>query len=350
MWEHRAQSFGPPRLGLFGISTAVGWALLCSASCSTGEPFHAADNAAGGTSGSGSGSGGATPATGGAGTAGQHQQTGEAGESHEAGGDASAGGASTEPQAGAGGSDPLSCPANSGDCNEDPDDGCETALDTATDCGACGKACSAPTAPFCAKVSGKYTCTNPAQVLLNQRAELPCVAEAAGIPELCESVAMRTTNCPQGGKVVSHTVTIGGKEGATYDVSVRIRGVLEPKVYTGGKDAGNHFYIGGTAHASNYNIFSIAVSAPAQTYFLNSADADGELYRSFSVDHTQVIPIKSGATVTLQIVDPDCALVRNCQSFTGACSPYVLDGIPPAPAGFNGQFVHLDVIKVVARP
>jgi hypothetical protein len=92
------------------------------------------------------------------------------------------------------------------------------------------------------------------------------------------------------------------------------------------------------------------VSAPAQTYFLNSADADGELYRSFSVDHTQVIPIKSGATVTLQIVDPDCALVRNCQSFTGACSPYVLDGIPPAPAGFNGQFVHLDVIKVVARP
>lgn len=352
MWDYRAQPFEPARLRLFGIVAAVGWAVMCCASCSSGDAFHAADDAAGASAGAGTvggtgGSGGSPPATAEAGAAGESNDTGG---TIADGGEASTGGApSSEPQAGAGGTAPLSCAMNTADCNRDIDDACETSLDTATDCGACGKACNAPLLPFCAKVSGQYTCTNPAQALLNQRTELPCVAEASGIPELCESVAMRNVNCPKGGKVVSHTFTMGGAEGATYDVSLRIRGVLEPKVYMGGKAGNNHFYVGGSAKASNYNVVSLAVSAPAQTYFLNNADADGELYRAFSVDHTEVIPIKSGASVTLQIVDPDCALVRNCQAFTGACSPFVIADVPPAPAGFNGQFVQLDVVKVVPR-
>lgn len=40
----------------------------------------------------------------------------------------------------------LACPVRSGDCNDDPADGCETNVDTnPRACGACGVTCSAPT-------------------------------------------------------------------------------------------------------------------------------------------------------------------------------------------------------------
>lgn len=43
------------------------------------------------------------------------------------------------------------CDAGLGDCNTDPADGCETTLDTLTDCGTCGMACALPNAtPTCA--------------------------------------------------------------------------------------------------------------------------------------------------------------------------------------------------------
>jgi hypothetical protein len=38
----------------------------------------------------------------------------------------------------------IACPAGVGDCNGDPADGCETALDTPSNCGACGLACALP--------------------------------------------------------------------------------------------------------------------------------------------------------------------------------------------------------------
>src|SRR5690606_16095998 len=42
---------------------------------------------------------------------------------------------------GAGVCDIASCAAGYGDCDEDPANGCETPLDSLTDCGACGTSC-----------------------------------------------------------------------------------------------------------------------------------------------------------------------------------------------------------------
>jgi hypothetical protein len=155
-------------------------------------------------------------------------------------------------------------------------------------------------------------------------------------------------SCPvQGGKIVQRMITIGGLGSVVYDVTLRIRGVLEPKTYAGGKPETNHFYVGGAPTASIYNTFSIAVSAPAQTYFLNYDEGQGESNRVFALDHTKVIQMIGGATITLAIGDPDCTMVRNCASLAGPCSPYVIPDVAP-PASFDEQSVQIDVVSVTA--
>jgi hypothetical protein len=154
-----------------------------------------------------------------------------------------------------------------------------------------------------------------------------------------------------GGKVTQQMLQLGGDPNVLYSVTLHVRGVVEPRTYVGGKDAGNHFYVGGTGQQpSNYNSFSVVVSSPAQTFYLN-ADTKAEGYRVFTLDHQKAIVVAGGATVTLQVMDPDCAMVKNCQSAqANTCTPYVVAGVPPAPAAYNGQFVQLDVVSVAATP
>lgn len=240
----------------------------------------------------------------------------------------------------------LECPAGHGDCNADPTDGCEATLDSAAHCGSCA-ACDGTT-PDCTAEGRTYACTNPFAALSGKRLEQPCF-EPLPTAALCGSLADRSMCKEMGGSVVVRSFTMAGEPGKIYDVSLRIRGVVEPRIYLGGKDAGNHFYVGGMPQVgSGYNAYSIAVSSPAKTYYLNSADAQGELYKIYSLDSTQVIPIAAGASVTLQVVDPDCAMVKNCQSFEGACAPNVVKDVLPA-TGFNGQFLQVDVVKVTAQ-
>lgn len=53
-----------------------------------------------------------------------------------------------------------SCATGRDDCDNNPDNGCETNATTETNCGACGKACAEPT-PLCSVgINGVATCTN----------------------------------------------------------------------------------------------------------------------------------------------------------------------------------------------
>jgi hypothetical protein len=144
---------------------------------------------------------------------------------------------------------------------------------------------------------------------------------------------------------------MSGEAGTIYEVVLRIRGVVEPKIYDKGQAGEDHFYVGGEPTPTNYNAYRLQVSMPAQTYFLNSVSAMmgetmGATRYVFPLDHTKAISIAGGATVELAVTDADCLMVKNCKSSAGACAPYVIDGIAPAPAGYNGQFVHIDVASV----
>jgi hypothetical protein len=77
----------------------------------------------------------------------------------------------------------------------------------------------------------------------------------------------------------------------------------------------------------------------------------GESRYVFTIDHTEVVRIEGGATVTLASADADCLMVRNCVDVkVQPCQPYVINGIPPAPGAFNGQFIQMNVVSVKPAP
>lgn len=334
-----------PLTAVGGVGLFVAYLLGVPTACSSGKPFSGMPpdgsgasggetDATAGSSGSGNGDAGSNGVAGGSGGGGE---TGQAGDGGSAGAEASDGGAD-------GG--PLTCAEGTANCNGNAADGCETTLGTAQNCARCGQACQDPQ-PSCEKVDGKLSCSNPAQPLSGKRIELPCVADAESVPQLCPTVADRHNACPAEGKVVKQTIKLSGAAQTLYDVTLHVRGVVEPRTYVGGKDAGNHFYIGGTGQQpSNYNTYSVVVSSPVQTFYLN-ADTQAESYRVFTLDHQKTIVVEGGASITLQVVDPDCAMVKNCQSFAStSCVPFVVADVPPAPQSYDGQFVQLDVVNV----
>jgi hypothetical protein len=151
--------------------------------------------------------------------------------------------------------------------------------------------------------------------------------------------------CTNGGNPVctssnafSESVTMGGESGVTYDVTLRIRGVVEEKTYTGGLPSGR-FLTGGDPAADGYNVTKLEVSEPAGTYHLNAGTSGVE--RVWELDETATIPIRAGATVTLSVLPLDGLQIANND---GTGQPVIPSGLPPAPDPFPGQFVQLDVV------
>ena len=240
---------------------------------------------------------------------------------------------------------PPTCPAGLADCNGNAADGCEQRIDTDMRCGACNVSCTGLT-PFCS-TTGAPRCVNPAAALDQQRLETPCTSiPNAQTPDLCTWRPLGT-DCPATGLFLNKMVTFGGRAGAPYDVTIRVRGVVEPKAYTGGRGGADPFYVGGQPTSTGYNVLRLTVSSPPQVLYLNSDQGEGESHRVFAVDYMKTIRINGGAGLTLEVSDSDCAVVRNCQSFaTSACTPLVVAGVPPAPMGFNGQFLQFDVVAI----
>ena len=132
--------------------------------------------------------------------------------------------------------------------------------------------------------------------------------------------------------------TFGGEKGKRYKVTLRIRGVVEPMMYKGGKQVGEYFYIGGEPNNNTYNIYKIAVASPASHYYLNRQNAVG--HKIFTIDYTETIEIDGGSAITFHGNGQNGRLISNF-------SKLVVPGIAPAPQPYNGQFVQLDVLDVV---
>jgi hypothetical protein len=140
-------------------------------------------------------------------------------------------------------------------------------------------------------------------------------------------------------------VTFGGDPSVTYDVELRIRGLTEPKDFSGGEVQQQYFQIGGTPGSNDYNIYSITVGDPAQVYTLNRNEM-GVGHYTFMLDYTVTIPIQGGTTVTLTMIDPNNIAIANPGGSSGSSEPYVVPEIPPFPEPFHGQFIQMDVLSV----
>ena len=131
-----------------------------------------------------------------------------------------------------------------------------------------------------------------------------------------------------------------GKESANYRVTLRFRGVVEQKGYTGGINDGQYWQEGGDPDGASFNIYKLEISSPAQVFYLNRGTSG--INRVWAIDYTRTVIITSGATITLTAQTIDGAQIRN----TDGANPVLVPDVSPYPGAYNGQFVQMDVVSV----
>lgn len=143
-------------------------------------------------------------------------------------------------------------------------------------------------------------------------------------------------------------VVFGGDPSVIYDVEIRLRGLVEPKAFTGGEVQQEYFQIGGTPDGNDYNIYAIDVGDPMQRYTLNR-NANGVGHYTFAIDYTVTIPVRGGTEVRLTMIDPNNIAIANPGGASGSADPFVIPEIPPFPDPFYGQFIQMDVLSVTPQ-
>ena len=183
---------------------------------------------------------------------------------------------------------------------------------------------------------------DPAASLAGLRLEVPCDGPKFNKDTEChwDKTLLQTAD-PQWKLKREIVRTFGGKSGTLYDVTLHVRGVVEPKNFTGGEVRHDHFQAGGTPVKNDYNFDSLHVSDPEATYTFNRNEEKVGHY-TFRIDYRVTLPIRAGAIVTMGAYDSNDVAIANHQQ-------WVVDGVPPAPLPFDGQFFQLDVESVEPR-
>lgn len=163
-----------------------------------------------------------------------------------------------------------------------------------------------------------------------------CMAENVAQPDTCLHARRN-----------EKAFVFGGRPGAIYDVTLRVRGLFEPTTMNGGAapdPAHPYFYVGGETGTGDYSQWRIVVSSPRQTYTLNHYPATSHtIYRE---DFEAALQVAAGATVTVEVIDANDRQIDN-----GAKGrpdrQQVIEGVIDTPTA--GQMLRLDVLDVKPR-
>lgn len=186
-----------------------------------------------------------------------------------------------------------------------------------------------------------------AQALDGLRVDDPC----AGTPDTSSGAVCNHVVLTNGGFKSAKNVTIAGATGTTYDVTLRIRGIVEPTQIDGGTRPDTStfkyqnmtwrkvpFTIGGTVSHADYSQWRISVENPKQEYYLNDYQTVGHYI--FALDYQVTIQIAANSKVTLDGTDSNEREIVNYEKYT-------IDGIP---GSMNfGQFIQCNLVAVKAH-
>ena len=161
------------------------------------------------------------------------------------------------------------------------------------------------------------------------RWNMPCLP--GGVEAACPCVAPADV-----------TATLLGDETVLYDITLQIRGVVELAEYTGGSNDGAYFQTGGTLDLTGHNGYKLTVSDPPQDYWLNRGTGPACVVIGGDSGYECVIQANGGAMITLHVdLGGDTDQITNYTHL-------VVPDISPAPDWFDGQFLHMDVVSVMA--
>jgi hypothetical protein len=137
-------------------------------------------------------------------------------------------------------------------------------------------------------------------------------------------------------------VTLSGAPGVTYAVTLRIRGVFEVSSYVGGTAGSNSLVRINSTPPAATNIYSLHLSAPATTLYLNNGV---QHYPIDAYDYQITVNMTAGATLTLHADGQDGSELANGANVSVPVNP----GDPPITVTqpYNGQFMQLDVVSII---
>jgi hypothetical protein len=217
--------------------------------------------------------------------------------------------------------------------------------------------------------------------------EAPCKSSST---DDCDVVGYRLdggsiTACVVGNNdaVVDHDV--GGISGQTYDVTLHVYGIVEPKDYgplvtreagTTRPDVAANPSLpapwatapsGHLPRTSDYNTYEVRVSDPAGTevavYYLNSNYNDENHY-TFALSYERTIAAIGGGTIRFRAFDDNCRIIKNCGTGGSPCVSKArsvdISAANPQPTalsqpglgtdpGNSGQWLLIDVVSVAPR-
>jgi len=162
------------------------------------------------------------------------------------------------------------------------------------------------------------------------RVELPCLGSGNA-----------SVNCDMT-DADDESTTINGEAGTDYIVTIRLRGVVEQKTYSDYTGSDGMWIVGGTPNGGTWNIFRLEVSSPPQTYYLNSGTSG--IDECFALDIQKTVVMEHGATLTLFAGSGGDNLGTINQDLDD--NPIIVNGVPPYPYAFDGQFVQLDIVDI----
>jgi len=179
---------------------------------------------------------------------------------------------------------------------------------------------------------------NVAASLVDMRLEVPCANPKFNADTECHWDQHLLQTADPAWKLKREIVrTVGGKARCMYEVTLHVRGVVEPKNFIGGTVQFEHFQTGGTPVKNDYNFYSLHVSDPDATYTFNR-HAEKVGHYTFPIDYQVTIPVRGRATLTMGAYDSNDVAIANHEHF-------VVPGVQPAPLPFDGQFFQLDLVS-----
>jgi len=191
---------------------------------------------------------------------------------------------------------------------------------------------------------GGGNATDLATALDGLRVDDPC----AGTPETANGAVCTHVVLTAGGFKSAKEATLAGTPGTTYDVTLRIRGIVEPTQIDGGMRVDTTtfqyqnmtwrkvpFTIGGSVNRGDYSQWRVSVTSPKQEYFLNDYQTVGHYI--FKLDYQVTIQMAANSKLTLDGTDSNERQIVNYEK-------YALEGIP---GSMNyGQFIQCNVVSV----
>ncbi|MCA9709747.1 MAG: hypothetical protein KDK70_28165, partial [Myxococcales bacterium] len=159
----------------------------------------------------------------------------------------------------------------------------------------------------CDDRSGAIECTcNPGYEGDGQRCSVAASLPTLRIELPCQRSGCGSAYCEADG-FVEDMGMLAADPTVTFAVTLRLRGVVEEKAYSGGVSDGL-WNEGGSPVNDPWNIYALTISDPAQTYYLNAGAPDVDYCTA--VDYEQTVSITGGAQVVVSMTDTNqCATV-----------------------------------------